>query len=333
MDQLNSAIFDCVAALLGGDPARVPLTYGDERLDHLLKIVEYSRIPEFRFLGADKQPNKRNLMEWLLGRKRGRRVAYQKLFGFAKLMVELAWRPGVSGKACHLLQLPAVAAAVRTMVRDRSVVEKWKARVAGAENPFAANKRGTKVFDHGRHGVLSWHHAITVSQDGSGTHHLDAIVVSLDPKSLTGVRIPVSTDTAFPKEALQPWAESDGVVKVTPRIDSWNGTSGGISLDFQPALRYGAQISFRWGYSTPKLFGDGAEYYRFDINNPTASRRAEIHFPASARLTNVRTLDGLLKPCGHGFLWEVWFPRTGAHEARFDLAFGPVTRTPPRGSE
>ncbi|HEY3325052.1 MAG TPA: hypothetical protein VGP72_31655 [Planctomycetota bacterium] len=317
MDDLNKAILECVVALLGDECTSVPLSYGDKGLDTLLNIIAYARIPELRFTDAAKQPQKRNLMEWLLNRKKGMALAHEKLYGFLKLILDLSWRPGVREKALLLLKHPRVVEALAFRQQD---VEQWTAKIAGVENPFALNKLGKKVFEHNRHGILTWKHVITVDREGTGTHHITTTVVPLDT-GLPGIRSPLFTDKPVDAADLRVWASSSCGITVDCELYEWDKTCGGLMLNFSPAPRYGEKVSFEWGYSTPSLFGPGPEYYRFDINNPTASRVAELRFQPAIRVDNVLVLDGV-KTTSPGLIrWELWFPRMGRQEIRFNLQF------------
>lgn len=314
----NRLVMEVIGALLESPELRAPLAYGDPLLDRLLQLTKYARVPEFNFHGADHQPNKRNLWEWLKCRFERRSMGLEELYGFTMFSVRLAWRPAVAPLVCRLLDLEEVADSLVRYTGNRSLAKELKTATK-AGDPYEANRRGTKTFRVTQYGVPRWNHRIDVDKDGAAHHTVDAEIVNIYRDPLPAIWPPIFTDAQVAESDLEPWVDStDHTVQIS--VQNWSGMSGSFCISFQPALPAFTSAGFRWGYRTPRLFQPTDEYYRFDINNPTFHRIAHLQFSPEWKIENARVLDGRLLLSENQLTWELFFPPFGIYEIRFDLS-------------
>ena len=319
---LNKLAMDIFGRLLSQQQPQVPLSYGDPKLQELLLLIEYASIKRFQFLDGNGRPSKRNLVEWLKSRSLGRRFNHEKLCGFAEFAAAMSWRGDFADLAHQLLDHPKTQESIHiSTFHGQKHVEYLRSIVT--RNPYLQNEQG-QIPVNRKYGVISWHHDIEVDSEGNGVHKFNARICNLLDDELSLLTPPIFVDRPCPVESLRPWAKvyDDANLSLTAKIDGWNGSTGAVFLELSPPIEPFEAATIAWGYETPLLFAPGDEYYRFDINNPTAHRVSTLRFSTSWRVSNIRTLSGrkLFDSRGNTVKWEHFFPRIDLYETRFKLA-------------
>jgi hypothetical protein len=142
---LNALILKILHGLLGD---RVPTHHSDPLLINLLSIIREARIPEFKFTGDDLQSLKRKLLAWINSRVEtnvggapkplaGRKLSRVKLYGFAQVAVENAWRNDVRPLVLELLDREDVQESFRQfgVNEDRRVALRRRAESVQSSSP------------------------------------------------------------------------------------------------------------------------------------------------------------------------------------------------------
>lgn len=318
---VNKLITRILGQLLDRKSPQVPLTYGDPKLQELLSLVEYASIERFQFVDGNGTPSKRNLHQWLKNRAEGRRLSHEKLCGFAEFAAVMSWRGDFADLVHQLLDHPEVQNSVH-LSTFQGEVQIQRLRSIVTRNPYLQNQQGHIPINK-KYGVIQWRHEIDVDADGNGMHEFNVHICNLLTDDLSLLTPPIFVDRPCAAERLQPWASVDGEDRhMTARIEGWNGTAGAVFLELKPPIEPYHTAVVRWGYTTPSLFAPGDEYYRFDINNPTAHRVASIRFARVWSISRVRTLTGrqTFERQQNTVRWEHFFPSPDLYEVRFDLA-------------
>jgi hypothetical protein len=162
-----------------------------------------------------------------------------------------------------------------------------------------------------------WHQAINVDSAGNARHNINARLINKGRKDLTRLRFPIYADAEKVSEAdVQGWARIGRHVLKT-ELEDWKSqpkARGLLVVTLDPAVKQGDAVRLRWGYTLPRTFQPGDEYYNWDWANEVGVASGTLTFSKEWKILYARWTHepaGAAEPPeinGSTITWKVRFP-------------------------
>jgi hypothetical protein len=214
-----------------------------------------------------------------------------------------------------------------------TTVSRWVRRLR-ARRRWSPNRQVDRgeISKLSHYGFEFWRQTIDIDSHGKATHTVDARLINLDEKLLRDVTFPIYGDASdVPESIVSSWATVRRK-RLSTNVEDWlpQRARGRIRVVFDPPVRPGQRLRFRWGYELPATFAPGDEYYNYDVANPFDELTLEFKFDSRWTVLYARwhlNLAGALPPPridGNNVKWTLRFPVVGR---RVQMLFG-LTQAP-----
>ena len=210
---------------------------------------------------------------------------------------------------------------VRTL-RDRAIVGRALQDTLPAVRSIRAGLRRRFTRDCM---MCQWDHLITVDAGGSTETIIDSLVVNIADREMATIAFPVYFDSV--PDQLPAWAKI-GRSPLHLDLTQWDQATGNglVTVQFTTPLKPREHVRLKWGYSNPRSFSEGNEWWEWFIGRPHSLLKVRLAFDEAWSLSALR---GIIVPEDHApqaptlrgnqITWSVPAPMPG-HKYRLEFA-------------
>jgi len=233
----------------------------------------------------------------------------------------------IAGLIFALISLPWLVGPINRVVQH--IYNNWINLRCGKSQMSAvkAIKAGTRNSYKSDFFIYSWKHHVAVDPSGNTESAIECTLVNKANRNLSQIEFPVYFDSH--QEVPNGWMKIGKVAhKLFPEEYDQKTATGLFVIRFPTPLEPGKNIRFRWGYSYPKAYSEGNDWWEWYFARPHAEFSITFVFSELWSITNVSAcIEGentfYQQPRVHtrGFKWTIKAPSIGRKcRLTFDLA-------------